>query len=132
MDKDNLKNAIQDIMNKNQVNAPKRNMIDKKILQYEADLLSANVNVDYSICLADIFQDERSKKFGGGDFTRQDYALNWKKWKEQGHRFILTNIKHSNSKLLLECPEQFKKDTLETLPQFIELLAKSVTKTINE
>jgi hypothetical protein len=121
--KDNLQNAIQDIMNKNQVNAPKRSMSDKKILQYESDLLSSSVNIDHVICIADLIPEERTAKFGGGDFTREDYAISWQKWKETGHRFVLTNIKHSNSKLLMECPDNFKKDTLVLIPDFIQDLA---------
>ena len=121
--KENLQDAIQEIMNKNQVDAPKRVMSDKKILQYETDLLSSKVNIDHVICIADLIPDERSASFGGGDFTREDYAISWQKWKEKGHRFVLTNIKHSNSKLLMECPDSFKKDTLVVIPDFIQDLA---------
>lgn len=120
---ENLQSAIQDIMKNNQVNAPKRSMSDKKILQYETDLLSSSVNIDHATCIADLIPEERTSNFGGGDFTREDYAISWQKWKEQGHRFVLTNIKHSNSKLLMECPDNFKKDTLVLIPEFIQDLA---------
>ncbi|PIK14424.1 hypothetical protein [Halobacteriovorax sp. JY17] len=123
MTNDNLKNAIDEIMNKNKVNAPKRSFDDKKILQYEADLLSANVKIDHVVSIAELIPGEESTPFGSGDFTRADYALSWQNWQEKGHRFVLTNIKHSNSKLLIECPEKFKKDTIIILPDFIENLA---------
>lgn len=127
MTNDNLKNAIDEIMNKNKVNAPKRSFDDKKILQYESDLLASNVKIDHVIKMADLIPGEGSTPFGGGDFTREDYALSWQNWQEKGYRFVLTNIKYSNSKLLIECPEQFKKDTISILPNFIENLANQVS-----
>ncbi|ATH06447.1 hypothetical protein BIY24_00370 [Halobacteriovorax marinus] len=132
MSNENLKNAIEDIMNKNKVNAPKRSFDDKKILQYESDLLSSNVKIEHSICIADLFPGEESHSFGGGDFTRVDYALSWQNWQEQGFRFTLTNIKYSNSKLLIECPTQFKKDTITLLPAFIESLANKANQLMNK
>lgn len=131
MTNENLKNAIDEIMNKNKVNAPKRSFDDKKILQYESDLLSSNVKIDHSISIAELIPGEGSTPFGGGDFTREDYALSWRNWNEKGFRFVLTNIKHSNSKLLMECPESFKKDTITILPEFIENLASKATKILN-
>lgn len=132
MSNDNLKSAIEDIMNKNKVNAPKRSFDDKKILQYEADLLASNVKIEHSISIAELIPGEGSTSFGGGDFTRQDYALSWKNWQDKGYRFILTNIKYSNSKLLMECPDTFKKDTLTILPSFIENLASRATSLLNK
>lgn len=123
MNNENLKSAIDDIMKKNQVNAPKRSMTDKKILQYETDLLSSNVKIEHAICIADLVPGEASVNFGGGDFTREDYALSWKDFDNKGFRFVLTNIKYSNSKVLVDCPEQYKKDTLVVISDFIEDLA---------
>jgi hypothetical protein len=123
MNNENLKSAIEDIMNKNQVNAPKRSMTDKRILQYESELLSSNVKIDHVVCIADLVPGEGSLNFGGGDFTRSDYALSWQNLNDAGYRFVLTNVKYSNSKILVDCPDQFKKDTLTILPDFIQDLA---------
>lgn len=131
MSKENLQNAINDIMKKNTVNAPKRSFDDKKILQYESDLLSSNVLIDFNICISELCPGEGKVSFGGGDFTREDYSLGWKKWNEIGFKFVLTNIKYNNSKLLLDCPEQFKKDTLVLIPDFVTALAKQAGNILN-
>jgi len=131
MSKENLQNAINDIMKKNSVNAPRKSFDDKKILQYESDLLSSNVLIDFNICIAELSPGEEKTSFGGGDFTREDYCLSWKKWNDKGHKFVLTNIKYSNSKLLLDCPEQFKKDSLVLIPIFITELAKQAGSILN-
>ncbi|OUR93010.1 hypothetical protein A9Q84_21135 [Halobacteriovorax marinus] len=131
MSKENLQNAINDIMTKNAVNAPRKSFDDKKILQYENDLISSKVLMEFNICIAELCPEEGNVSFGGGDFTRVDYSLSWKKWNDGDFKFVLTNIKYSNSKLLIECPEKFKKDVLAILPDFISELAKKAGSILN-
>ncbi len=130
--KSQLLEQMNKIMEDNKPSTTNVSKADREIAFYESELLTNNVAFTFNQKISELAPEFAQEKFGSGNFTREQYLLTWDKLEGEKFRLCLTNIPHSNKKLLTECPQIFKDDIYTLLPRFIENIAKELQKISNE
>ncbi|MDD0854654.1 hypothetical protein HBN50_16190 [Halobacteriovorax sp. GB3] len=125
MNKDQLQNMMNEIMEKE---APKKAIKSKaarEILNIERELRDSGVAAEFDVLISELIPEKANDKFGNGGFPRDKYSLSWKVLENGPFRLFLTNVQYNNSKLLIECPESFQDDTFKYLNRFVTMMAQS-------
>ncbi len=121
MDIHYLKKEINSIMKENESSSI-NSKINRDIIFYRNSLRESEMNFEFKMNVADIDSSLAQFSLGKSQFTRSDYELSWMVKDNEKFRFILTNIPYKNSKFLIDCPDDMKKDIVKLLPRFVELL----------
>lgn len=132
MNKEDLMNQIAKIQGTREATqSPLQQKMLRDLRYYQSQLRLSNVELPFSISLAELEPQYANSLVGIHGHTRQEYCLHWEK--QGGHfSFTLENVKAKKKKILTECPETILKDIIALIPPMIETMAKQAEQLLKD